>query len=127
MALDQAQFVLTNYHRIVAQRQSALVGAWPLLTGYNVKIGVIGDHVAFIFSDTGISSGTHFEGLGRLNPGITGVTALSDTNKHNVRERLANVFQLRPRDGIVFVHQQPTPDGKASIKILNGELEALFS
>lgn len=109
--------IVGRYRRLVETRYSQRAHIWPLITGYNIKIGTAGDWLVCVFTHTGNPSCLSHVGLGELTPDLVDGPTLSRGEIEQTRMRVERFFRVGPWDGVVFV----PPDGN-----IHSELEALI-
>ncbi len=95
--------IVKLYREVVAQRYPEQLSAWPVLSGYNSKIGSYQGWLIVILNHTGNPVMRSFSGIGDLPQNLLGVTQLDAANKEVARSRLSRHFNLRPTDAIVFI------------------------
>ena len=121
-------YVLEEYRKLVSAKHPLRVSAWPVLSGYNVKYGAMGGLAVYMFTHTGNSGMVTSEGLGQINPAITGTTSIDNSNIETVRANLARHFRIGAEGAVVFLHTIPDParEGTVSVAFPVGELERLL-
>ncbi len=119
-------YILNEYRKIIRARHRLREGAWPVLSGYNVTVGTMGQLHAHIFKHTGNDGIVHSNGIGEIDPAISGVTSIDRFNLETVRNNLARHFRAGLEDAVVFVHV--VPDGENyKVGLPDGELERLVN
>lgn len=121
-----SDFLLEQYRRLVSRTHPARVSGWPILSGYNLNQGKIGDYGIYAFVHTGTSSMTNVSGVGEIDAAISGVTVLDPNNREPVRERLIRHFRLKVDDALIILHQPPDGRGGVTVKLPDGELERIL-
>jgi hypothetical protein len=121
-------YILNAYRKLVSAKYPLRVSAWPVLSGYNVKAGSMGDLAVHMFEHTGNSGMVSSAGLGEIDPSIAGTTSIEHSNIETVRANLARHFRISSEDAVVFLHTRPsgTGDGTFSVGFPVGELERLL-
>jgi hypothetical protein len=121
-------FILDEYSKLVNAKHRLRVSAWPVLSGYNIKTGAMGDLAVHMFEHTGNSGMVMSEGLGQIDPAIAGAPSIDPSNIETVRANLARHFRIGPEGGVVFLRTIPsgTGDGTFSVGFPVGELERLL-
>ncbi|MEA1831727.1 toll/interleukin-1 receptor domain-containing protein [Methylobacterium durans] len=99
-------WVLDHYRKLVQARHPSKEAFWPLLSGFNVKIGGAGDWVVLIYSATGMPGFVNQSGLGDLPSSLLGVTTVSENNLDQVRPHLERHYGAGPRDAVIFFNQK---------------------
>jgi hypothetical protein len=117
-------YVLDEYRKIIHARHPLREGAWPVLSGYNVTIGTMGQLVAHIFKHTGNDGFVSSNGIGEIDPAVSGVTSINHLNLETVRDNLARHFRAGLEDAVVFVHAIPNGESY-KVGLPTGELERL--
>jgi len=118
-------YILDQYRKIISERHPLRVGAWPVLSGYNVTVGNMGELHAHIFKHTGNSGIVHSSGIGEISAAISGATSIDHASLEAVRDNLARHFRLGSEDAVVFVHAVPDGEGyKVGLPV--GEIERLI-
>lgn len=98
------------YRQQISERHPSLLPMWPLLSGFDKKVGGFKGWLVFVFSNSG-SGGYHTStGVGELARDLIGFDEITEQNKSAIRERLERFFQVRDCDAVVFV----APNGSVS-------------
>jgi TIR domain len=97
--------LMDAYRSIIERSHPAMAGAWPLLSGFDLKMGRYGKWIVFMFEHTGITGIRETTGIGALAASIVGVKSIDAANKHLARANLERVYRLGPQDGVVFVDE----------------------
>ncbi|WP_211266567.1 toll/interleukin-1 receptor domain-containing protein [Halotalea alkalilenta] len=97
------QQIVEVYQNIVSAKHPDLAAAWPIISGFNTKIGSFQGWLIVVLKHTGNTTFTTSSGLGELNSGLVGVAAIEKSNKRTVRDRLTSHFGLKPSDAIFIV------------------------
>lgn len=100
--------VVDMYRGLVTAKHGGMSEAWPVVSGYNVKIGGFGGWLIIIYTHTGNSNMTSLSGIGELSRALTGVDSIDARNRLAVKKRLEAHFGLKPSDAICLV----APDGQ---------------
>jgi hypothetical protein len=95
--------ILNLYREMIAERHSAMLQVWPLLSGKNSKIGHYKGWTIVIMEQTGITSLSRMSNLQELSEALIGVSELTNLNKNASRQRLESHYNLKPTDAVVFV------------------------
>lgn len=96
-----ADEAVAAYTRLVSQKYPQRIASWPIVTGFNVKIGGLGNTLALMLIHTG-SPTRQYNGVGDLVP-VVQTDQVGPSNKEATRAFLRQHFGLGPRDGIIFV------------------------
>lgn len=97
------QQIVEVYQNIVSAKHPDLAAAWPIISGFNTKVGGFQGWLIVVLKHTGNTAFTTSSGLGELNGGLVGVAAIDQSNKRTVRDRLTSHFGLKPSDAIFLV------------------------
>jgi hypothetical protein len=97
--------IINTYRQLVQPKHPDRVRQWPLLSGFNLRIGGIPGGLLYIFDDTRNTVMRSSSGLGDL--ASTGVDEPQATigNARRIREAAERQFDIRPQDGIVVLVQ----------------------
>lgn len=91
-----------HYRQLVAQRHPSLLPMWPLLSGFNQKVGRYKGWLIFVFSNSGTGGFRNSTGIGEMAPDLIGSEEITEKNKATIRGRLEQFFQVRDCDAVVF-------------------------
>lgn len=95
--------IIDIYRTIVAGKYPDRVAAWPVLSGYNSKIGSFCSWLIVILEHSGNPGMISYSGLGELHPSLIGANKIDSSNKEFVRSNLERNYHLKPTDAVVFV------------------------
>lgn len=95
--------IVELYEPVVKGKHADLVTAWPVLSGYNAKIGTYKNWLIVILVHTGSSSVRMSSGFGEITRAIAGVEEITVANKASVRSRIERHFGVQASDAVVFV------------------------
>ena len=95
--------IVESYEPVVKGKHVDLVSAWPVLSGYNAKIGEYKNWVIVILVHTGSSGIRMISHFGEITRAIAGVEEIAAANKASVRSRIEKHFGVRASDAVVFV------------------------
>jgi hypothetical protein len=109
-------YMLKHYRQLIQRSYPDKEPVWPLLSGYNCKIGTYRDWLVIIYTHTG-NSFLMVSCIGELPSELMREWPVNDQNKELIRARLEEHFMLQARDGVVFIR----PEG-----LENSELTALM-
>lgn len=98
------------YRQLVATKHPSLLAMWPLLSGFNQKVGGYKGWLIFAFQNSGAGGFRSSTGIGEMARDLVGFDEISEKDKPKIRERLEKFFQTRGCDAVVFV----APDGSVS-------------
>jgi hypothetical protein len=113
--------ILDHYRSLVANTHPDKVSFWPVLSGYNFKIGTFGNWLILIFEHTGNPVMISKSGLGELPGGVIGVSVIDNSNKNLVRSRIEKHFYLKPSDAIVIAQPPCTIDDELRVMLQKHE------
>lgn len=99
-----AEQILTFYEHLVRAKYANYVGAWPILSGYNVKIGGFQGWLIIILIHTGSRGVVNTTGIGAIPESIIGFPSIDTKNKELARKRLEKHFSLKHSDAVIFVN-----------------------
>ncbi|WP_242927367.1 toll/interleukin-1 receptor domain-containing protein [Pontibacter vulgaris] len=116
-----AEHILTFYEPRVKAKYANHVGSWPVLSGYNVKMGSFQGWLIIILTHTGIKGMVSTNGIGEISASILGVSSIDKTNKELVRKRLEKHFTLKATDAIIFVDPTGWLDDEIQIMLQKHE------
>lgn len=97
--------IIEFYTTKVEEDHKEIVGAWPILSGYNTNIGTYKNWLIVIFIHTGVSHVKMNGGLGELTPAIVGVDEVTVKNKEKVRAKISKHYRVGTLDGVVFLEK----------------------
>ncbi len=109
--------IIDIYKPMVAEKHSDLLSFWPVISGYNSKVGEYNSWLIIVFEHTGHRAFRTSSGLGELPRALFGVDTIDNSNKQSIRRRIEKHFNIKPNDAVVFVD----PDGH-----LGNELEIIL-
>jgi hypothetical protein len=109
--------ILDMYRVIVESKYPPYAVGWPILSGYNAKIGGYKGWLIVVFIHTGNPTMRSTSGVGELSEALLGAGGLDDSSKEAARAKLTRHFNLKSADAIVFVD----PSGG-----IEGELEKIL-
>jgi hypothetical protein len=109
------------YNEAVTAKHPNYIGGWPILSGFDVKIGGFDGWLIFIFVHTGNKSMRSSSGIGEVSQAIVGVPSIDAQNKSSVRKRVERHFALKSSDAVVFVNPQGQLDDELQIMIQQHE------
>lgn len=104
-----AQQLVEHYREVINHQRPDFVSAWPIISGYNARIGKYGNWCVIILEHTGASNILHFTNL-EVSRVVVDVEEITMANKASVRSRLERHFALRSKDGVVLMKQQENGD-----------------
>lgn len=111
---DPPRQIVEAYRRLVSEKHPNLAAAWPIISGFDSKIGIFQGWLIIVLKHTGNRAVITSTGLGQLNSDLVGVTTLDQRNKPTVRNRLTSHFGLTPSDAVFIV----APDGDIREELL---------
>lgn len=100
------QQVVEYYKSKVEAKHSDLITAWPVISGYNSKIGTYKNWAILILVHTGNSSVNMNSGFGEITSAIAGVDEITQENKNLVRARIEKHFRVDTHDAVVLLERQ---------------------
>ncbi|SDB74441.1 toll/interleukin-1 receptor domain-containing protein [Belnapia rosea] len=86
----------------VRKRHPDQVHRWPLLPGFDVRIGTHKGWNIHLFKHTGIKAVMNFAEIGELSDAVIGANTIDAASMEPIRKRLEAHFDLGPRDAVVF-------------------------
>jgi hypothetical protein len=116
-----AEQIADIYEEVVKDKHPDYLGGWPILTGFDVKMGTFQGWLIVIFIHTGNKSMRSSSGIGEISQTIIGVPSIDAQNKNAVRKRIERHFALKPSDAVVFVNPQGALDDEIQIMIQQHE------
>jgi len=99
------EIVINLYRDLVSQNHKDLQKHWPIISGYNVKIGVLSDYLIVFFNHTANSGMKTIYGIGDLPSSLIGTNGINPTNINSVRKKLAKHFQATSKDAIFILKE----------------------
>lgn len=99
--------IVEMYRDKVLGKHRDLVSAWPIISGYNTKIGTYRDWAIVIYEHTGASSLKINNGFGEITPAITGVEKITHANKNSVRGRIERHFKVDSYSAAILLEKKP--------------------
>lgn len=100
------QQITELYQQLVGLKYPDKVMSWPVLSGYNSKIGIYNSWTIVIFEHTGNQVMRTYDFLGELSPSLVGSGQIDHANKNAVRVCLEKHFYLKANDAVVMVDSQ---------------------
>lgn len=99
------QALLNSYKALVEKKHPEQLSHWPLLNGrIDVKPGSYNQCQINIYKHkTDTYQMLRVSGLGELPPNLIGYDDILESNKEEVRQRLTDHFDLKDKDGILFL------------------------
>lgn len=91
------------YQQMVRAVHPSLIAMWPLLTGFNQKVGGYKGWLIFFLKNSGTGGFRSSTGIGEMSEGLIGYPEITESNRSAVRQRLEKFFQARDCDAVVFV------------------------
>ena len=101
-----AEQIVDMYKPIIEQKYPNHVGGWPVISGYDDKIGGFQGWLIIILQHTGNPNMRSSNGVGEFTQAIVGVPSLDSSTKEVARKRLERHFSLKSTDAIIFVNPQ---------------------
>jgi len=98
--------VVELYRTKVEEKHRELISAWPIISGFNSKIGTYKSWAIVILVHTGTSSVKLNSGFGEVTPAIVGVEEITQENKNLIRARIERHFKVEPHDAVVLLEKQ---------------------
>lgn len=98
--------VMEAYRVKVEEKHRDLISAWPIISGYNTKIGTYRNWAIVIYEHTGASSFKVNSGFGEITPAITGVEEITHANKNAVRSRIERHFKVDSHGAAILLERQ---------------------
>lgn len=99
------QALLNSYKDIVRQKYPDLLSNWPLLNSViDVKPAAYnGCEITIFRHKTDTNAIFRVSGLGQLPRNIIGYDEIVESNKEEVRQRIIEHFELKDKDGVLFL------------------------
>jgi len=95
--------IVNLYKTIVKAKHPNQVSAWPVLSGYNSKIGAYKNWLIVILVHTGNSIHRSDYGLGEIAGAVVGVENITNANRASVRSRIERHFRIQASDAVVLI------------------------
>ncbi|MGO9429270.1 toll/interleukin-1 receptor domain-containing protein [Rhodoblastus sp.] len=110
-------FIIGHYRQWIERLHPKEASIWPLISGYNCRIGSFKGWLVIIFTHTGNTGFVESNGVGELSDALIGANSIDESNREIVRSKIETHFMLQPRDGVVFIEHNS--------KLSHSELVAL--
>lgn len=121
MEKSPAEQILSFYEPLVRAKYANYVEGWPVLSGYNVKMGSFQGWMIIILMHTGSRGFVSSTGIGVIPESIIGSSSIDARNKELARKRLEKHFSLKPSDAVIFVNPQGGLDDELQIMLQKHE------
>ena len=109
------------YNGIIQSKHPDFIGGWPILSGFDVKIGGFNSWMIVIFIHTGNKSMQTSSGIGEISQAIIGTSPIDSQNKYSIRKRVERHFALKSSDAVVFVNPQGNLEDELEIMMQKHE------
>lgn len=116
-----AEQIADIYKTVVSDKHPEYLGGWPILTGYDVKIGTFKNWLIVIFIHTGNSGMRSSSGISEISQAVIGAPSIDAQNKNAIRKRIERHFALKSSDAVVFVTPQGALDDEIQVMIQKHE------
>ena len=90
------QYIIDNYREFIQSKYPDKLSYWPIISGYNAKIGYFDNNYIIFFRHSGNSSMRTTSGIGELSPGLIGFNSIDSSNINQIREKIGKHFQATP-------------------------------
>jgi hypothetical protein len=91
------------YQQMVRATHPSLIAMWPLLNGFNQKVGGYKGWLIFFLKNSGTGGFRSSTGIGEMSEGLIGFPEITESNRNAVRQRLEKFFQAKDCDAVVLV------------------------
>lgn len=115
--------IIEFYEGLVSAKHPSFIAGWPILTGYNVKIGYFKTWKIIMFEHTGNRMIKSSAGIGELTSVIVGCDQITNDNKTSVRGHVSRHFSLTRRDAVFIVHENGEVQSELNAILLQHEIE----
>jgi hypothetical protein len=95
--------ILAHYRTLVANKHADKLRFWPVLCGYDSKVGQFGSCIIVFFEHTARPGVIHSSGVGQIPEGLIGFDKITDQNKATVRANLERHFHAKTTDAVFIV------------------------
>ena len=95
--------IIDIYRPMVENKHPDLMSAWPVLSGFNVRIGSYKSWTIVIMIHTGASGFKNINGIGEISTAIIGVEEINENNKDAVRRRIEKHFKVDSWDAVILL------------------------
>jgi hypothetical protein len=109
------------YNNIIQAKHPQFLGGWPILSGFDVKIGAFNSWLFIIFIHTGNKGMKTSSGIGEISQAIIGSATIDSKNKNSIRTRIERHFALKSSDAVVFVNPQGQVEDELEIMMQKHE------
>lgn len=116
-----AEQIADIYTQVITQKYPDFIGGWPVLSGFDVKIGSFQNWLIVIFIHTGNKSMRSSSGIGEISQAIIGHPSIDAHSKESVRKRVERHFALKESDAVVFVNPQGQLDNELELMLQKHE------
>ncbi len=97
------EVILDQYRQIIKETHPDKLLVWPVLSGFNVRIGSYKGWTLFIFDHTGDALEIATRGIGELPLAPVGLSEISNSSRTEARRLVAKYLRLKPEDGLVMI------------------------
>ena len=98
--------IVDLYKPIIEKKHPDLISRWPIVSGYNGKIGDYKDWGIIILEHTGVTSFKNTSGINNITSAIVGFENITEQNKEIVRKRLEKHFKTDQSDSVFLLQKQ---------------------
>jgi hypothetical protein len=95
--------IVQAYRQEVIRQYPDEVVRWPVLTGYDIKIGAFKNWLLVLLRHTGNPVMKNSSGMGELSADLIGSADINPNNLEEVRTRLLRLWRASPDDVLFFV------------------------
>ncbi len=103
------------YSDIIQNKHPSYLGGWPILSGFDVKVGGFNGWLIVIFIHTGNKVMKSSSGVGEISQAIIGASTIDAQNKNTIRTRIERHFSLKSSDAVVFVSKDGSLENEMNI------------
>lgn len=92
------ELVIDAYRQLVDTKHPDAIQYWPLISGYNVKIGQHHDYAVVVMNHTGASGYIQSSAIGHLTDSLVGFSNINPENIDRVRKNIDRHFGVKSND-----------------------------
>lgn len=97
------EIILDQYRQVVKETHADKLLVWPIISGYNVRVGSYHGWTFFIYEHTGNPVSVTINGVGELPLPAMGIAEISEARRTEVRQAVAKYLRLKSEDGIIMI------------------------
>lgn len=91
------------YRDFIRRKHPSHLSVWPILSGYNAKIGQYNDWLIIIFEHSGNPGFKTINGIGHLPQNLIGSEIIEKNNIEKVRKRIERHYNIKHMDAVVLI------------------------